>query len=151
LDSDHATVERLYGDLREAGDRRILPLVGDVCDPSPDLGWANAERGSMLHRVRPELTLCLALVHHLSISGNVPLAEIASWLARLGGRVVIEFPEREDPMVQRLLAAKRDGAHADYDTRRFEACLGAHMRITRRERLPEGSRVLYEAEAVGAR
>jgi hypothetical protein len=145
VDRDHASVERLYRVLRDAGDERILPLVGDVCDPSPDLGWANAERGSLLRRGRPDLTLCLALVHHIAISGNVPTAEIAKWLGGLGGRVVVEFPHRTDPMVQRLLASKRDGAHPDYDAERFAAALAAHMRITRRERLPGGTRTLFEA------
>ena len=62
----------------------------------------------------PELVLCLALVHHLSISGNVPLREVVRWLRGLDSELVIEFPDRGDPMVQRLLGAKRDDAHPDY-------------------------------------
>jgi hypothetical protein len=145
MDADHATAERLYRALREEAERRILPLVVDVCDPSPDLGWMGRERGSLIRRGRPEIVLCLALVHHLAITNNVPLREIVTWLASLGGTLVIEFPTRRDPMVQRLLAGKREGAHADYDREHFERCLHEAFDVVRHERLPSGMRVLYEA------
>ena len=99
MDADPPTVESLYRRLREEGEQRILPLVVDVCDPSHGLGWRGRERLPLEDRGRPELTLCLALVHHLAITRNVPLAEIVDWLAGLGGELVLEFPTREDPMV----------------------------------------------------
>jgi hypothetical protein len=97
----------------------------------------------------PELTLCLALVHHLAIARNVPLQEIVGWLADLGSDLVLEFPGREDPMVQRLLAAKRDGTHDDYTLDRFERLLEAAFTVRRREVLPSGTRVLFEASPRG--
>ncbi len=142
-DFDHATVEHLYRELGREGDRTILPLVIDVCDPSPARGWRNAERQTLEERGRPELTLSLALLHHLSITRNVPVRELVDWLASLGGTHVVEFPLREDPMVQRLLAAKRDESHPDWDLAHFEACLGERFEVLRREAL--GTRVLFEA------
>ena len=144
MDADHPTVERTYRALRESGEQHILPLVVDVCDPSPALGWRTRERSTLGERGRPELTLCLALVHHLAITHNVPVRQIVDWLAGLGGTVVVEFPERSDPMVQRLLAAKREGTHADYDRAHFERCLEEAFEIDHRHALPSG-RVLYEA------
>ena len=149
LDSDHPTVELLYRRLREAGERRILPLVVDVCDPSPALGWRGRERPALVERGGPELTLCLALVHHLAITRNVPLPELVDWLASLGGELVIEFPTREDPMVRRLLASKVQGAHDDYELARFERLLGEAFQVRRREPLPCGTRVLFEATPRG--
>jgi hypothetical protein len=144
MDSDHATVERLYRRLAADGERRILPLVIDLGDPSPARGWALAERRPLDDRGRPELTLSLALVHHLSITGNVPVREVVAWLAALGSTHVIEFPRREDPMVKRLLAAKRDDdAHPDYELGHFEACLQERFHVHERAEL--GSRVLFEA------
>ena len=93
---------------------RILPLVVDLGDPSPAIGWRNAERATLLDRGSPDLVLCLALVHHLSISGNVPLREVVRWLRALDSEVVSSSRDRGDPMVQRLLGAKRDDAHPDY-------------------------------------
>jgi hypothetical protein len=149
LDSDHATVEALYRSLRESGDRRILPMVADLADPSPGMGWRGAERRPLADRGRPDLVLCLALVHHLSIAANVPLAEVVSWLASLGAPVVVEFPAREDPMVARLLAAKREGLHPDYERERFERLLGERFEVLRREELGSGTRHLYDVAPRG--
>jgi hypothetical protein len=145
MDADHPTVELLYRALRDEGERRILPLVMDVCDPSPARGWRGRERSALLDRGRPDLTLCLALVHHLAITRNVPLPDVVAWLHALGGDLVVEFPTREDPMVRRLLAAKNEDAHGDYDLESFERALGEAFEIARRETLPSGTRVLFEA------
>ncbi len=148
MDADHETVEHLYRELRDPGQtqRNILPLVVDLCDPSPARGWSLAERATLTERGRPDFTLSLALVHHLSISRNVPIREVIAWLASLGGTHVVEFPTREDPMVVRLLSAKRDDeSHPDYELGFFEAALGERFEI--RNRLALGSRVLFEATA----
>ena len=98
----------------------------DLVDPSPALGWRHAERKSLGQRPRPDLVLALALVHHLSIRGHVPLPELVDWLADLaapGGTVVVEFVAKADPMVQRLLRNQTD-IYDDYDQDVFEARLG---------------------------
>ena len=87
----------------------------NLADPSPGLGWRGLERRSMPDRGKPDLVLALALVHHVAISANVPVKEFIDWLASLGRALVIEFPTREDPMVKKLLAPKRDGLHPDYE------------------------------------
>ena len=141
IDADHATVDGLYRAL--GGSRDILPLVMSVTDPSPDLGWRGRERASLEHRGTPDLVLALALVHHVVITGNVPVTEFLDWLRSLDGALVIEFPDREDPMVQRLLSGKNETANPDYDRERFERALGERFEIARTERL--GTRTLYEA------
>ncbi len=145
LDSDHATIDALYRELRESGGERIVPLVGNLVDPSPGLGWRGEERRTLDGRGKPDLVLALALVHHLSITGNVPIRELLDWLAALGARLVIEFPTREDPMVERLLAAKRRGLHGDYELTEFERLLGERFSVERREVLPSETRVLFLA------
>jgi hypothetical protein len=149
MDADHATVDHLYGALSAEGERRILPLVVDLCDPSPDRGWRGLERQALTRRGRPNLVLCLALVHHLAITRNVPLREVVAWLADLGATVVLEFPTPTDPMVQRLLSGKRDGAHADYSAESFERALEERFDVARRAELPSGRRILYEAHPRG--
>ncbi len=111
----------------------------------PARGGEERERASLLRRGRPELTLCLALVHHLAITHNVPLPEIVAWLAELGAPLVVEFPTREDPMVQRLLAGKRAGSHGDYTREEFERRLSEAFALERHEETPSGHRILYEA------
>jgi SAM-dependent methyltransferase len=145
VDAEAAVVESLYRALRAEGSETILPLIGDVADPSPGLGWRGLERLPLADRGLPDLTLCLALVHHVSLSGNLPLREFLDWLADLGSEVVIEFPTREDPMVQRLLDRKGPGANPDYETEVFERALEERWRVERRETLPSGTRILYRA------
>jgi SAM-dependent methyltransferase len=145
VDADQGPVELLYRELRDGGDESILPLTMNLADPSPGLGWRGLERKPMPERGKPDLVLALALVHHVAISANVPVMEIVDWLARLGSALVVEFPTREDPMVQKLLAPKREGLHPDYELDFFERCLGEAFDVQRSERLESGTRVLYFA------
>ncbi|HEY2253179.1 MAG TPA: hypothetical protein VGH74_19030, partial [Planctomycetaceae bacterium] len=88
MDADHLAVERLYQSLRRGpsapGNNVILPLVMNFVDPSPNLGWRGQERRDLAERGRPDLTLCLALIHHLVIGAGIPLRELLEWLAALG-------------------------------------------------------------------
>jgi hypothetical protein len=145
FDADAGVVSTLYRALREQADETILPLVMDLTDPSPSLGWRSAERRAPVERGRPDLVLALALVHHVSITGNVPLAEFVDWLAGLGAAAVIEFVGPEDPMARRLLARKRDGLHQDYRRDNFDGLLRAAFDVTEQERLEGGDRTLYFA------
>ncbi len=129
LDSDPLAVERHYQHLKEKGPDHILPLVYDVADPSPALGWRGLERLPLEGRDRPELVLALALVHHLVISANLPMADLIEWLAGLTrSALVIEFVGRRDAMVERLLRNRHDQYH-DYRLDVFEACLDRHFEI----------------------
>ena len=75
MDSDVDAVGQLY--QRSGGQNgKILPLVVDFLDPSPERGWAQRERRGLLQRGAPDMVLALALTHHLAISGGVPLRNI---------------------------------------------------------------------------
>jgi SAM-dependent methyltransferase len=145
LDADASVVERLYRELESERRTSILPLAVNVVDPSPGLGWMGSERRPLAERGRPDLTLCLALIHHVVIGGNIPVRDFVAWLASLETALVIEFPTRDDPQVQRLLAAKREGMHADYERDWFERCLDEPFAVERSEMLGSGTRVLYFA------
>ena len=145
LDVDHGVVERLYRTLAQDGERTILPLVGDIADPSPGLGWRGRERLPLAERGAPDLVLALALVHHLMISRTIPQRELVDWLAELGSELVVEFPDRDDVMVKRLLSRKREGSHPDYTRSAFEESLRARFQIVSSVELPSGTRALYHA------
>jgi len=145
VDADQGPVELLYRDLRQEGNEQILTLTMNLADPSPGLGWRGLERKAMPDRGKPDLVLALALVHHVAISANVPVKEFVDWLASLGSALVIEFPTREDPMVKKLLAPKREGLHPDYELGYFERTLGEAFDVERTERSGSGTRVLYFA------
>ena len=144
LDSDHLSIERLYQSLKRTDNKVITPLVFDLSQPSPGSGWRGVERLPLEGRSNPDLVLCLALVHHVVISANIPLYEFLRWLASLAADIVIEYVGKEDPMVKKLLLNKRDD-YADYEQDFFESCLERSFEVVRREELPLGTRVLYYA------
>ena len=146
MDADHLAIDKLYRALKQERVANILPLVVNVTDPSPNLGWRNLERRRITERGTPDLVLALALIHHVVIGGNIPMAEFVQWLRDLGGDLVIEFVTREDPMVVTLLRNKEDH-YADYDTEVFERELGARFAIVKRQVLGSGTRIMYHAQA----
>ena len=108
LDTDAGATELHYRNIRRAGERSILPLLIDLANPSPGLGWANAERRSLLERANADTVLALALVHHLTIGRNVPMPMIADALGDLGAQLIVEFIPESDPMVSTLLTTRTD-------------------------------------------
>lgn len=145
FDFDHATVEALYRSLKQEGNTKILPLVSNLADPSPALGWRGLERKTLVDRGAPDLMLALALIHHVSISANIPIADFLQWARDLGTTLLIEFPKRTDPMVRALLANKHEGANPDYEEGNFERELEKRFTVERREELPSGDRILFLA------
>ena len=146
LDADHVVIDRLYRALKEQGDSTILPLVVDIVDPSPGLGWRGRERQPFSDRGSPELILCLALIHHLVIGRNIPLSELIAWLAGFGADLIIEFVDRRDPMVNRLLR-NREGQEFEYSTSAVEAALTQCFSVVTHKTLESGTRTLYYAQA----
>jgi SAM-dependent methyltransferase len=145
-DGDEKVVDLLYRRLRSQGNETILPLVMNLVDPSGGIGWRNRERAPFVERVQPDVTMALALVHHLAIAANVPLPEVVAWLASFGGRVVVEFPHTDDVQVKRLLANKPAGLFDDYRRDRFEQLLVEQFLVHRQETLPGGTRTIYLVE-----
>ncbi len=139
-DIDHLAVERLYLDKNTADN--ILPLVQNLADPSPNWGWRNRERSDLFSRSQPDLVLCLALIHHVVISANIPLEEFIDWLAGLTDRLVIEYVSRKDDKVQTLLRNKQD-KYRDYSRESLEMNLGKHFEIHQQLELNNGDRLLY--------
>ena len=142
MDLDHFAVERLYREIRSEESSNILTLVQNVADPSPSWGWRNRERSDLASRARPDLVLCLALIHHVVISANIPLDEFVDWLAGLADQLVIEYVSRSDDKVQTLLRNKQD-KYSDYSRERLEAALARHFTVRQRRTLESGNRFLY--------
>lgn len=81
-------------------------------------------------------------MHHGCITGNFPVREFLDWLRSLDTALVIEFPDRGDPMVRRLLSGKREGSNPDYEHATF--ALEERFEIDRSAAVSE-TRTLYEA------
>jgi ribosomal protein L11 methylase PrmA len=142
LDIDPAASERHFRSVREAGRTDILPLVADIANPSPALGWAGRERRSLLERADADAILALALIHHLALTRNVPLPMVLDLFADLAPSAIVEFAPKEDPMVRRLLATRRD-VFADYDLDGFRAAAATRFEILREAPIEDSLRVLF--------
>jgi hypothetical protein len=142
FDLDPAAVEENYRTVVAQRETNVLPLVMDLANPSPAIGWENAERRSLLDRGPADIALALALIHHLAIGNNVPLDRLASFFARVAPRLAIEFVPKSDPKVQVLLATRED-VFPNYTQAGFEEAFGASFATERREPIQGSDRVLY--------
>jgi hypothetical protein len=143
VDGDEAIIDRVFRSLSAGGPHNVLPLVMDLADPSPGLGWRGDERRRLEDRGQPDLVLMLAVVHHLVIGANLPLATVIDWVASLGSEVVFEWVPIEDPMSQRLTANKRRSeVHTDYDEESLRRYLDGRFEI-KEEMLLEGRRLFH--------
>ena len=142
FDIDPACVERNYREVRKQKEERILPLLLDLANPSPAIGWANEERASLEGRKGPDLLLALALIHHIAISNNVPLARISQFLARLAPALLIEFVPKSDAKVKTLLATRAD-IFPDYTREGFESAFAGEWETLESEPIQGSDRILY--------
>ncbi len=142
MDIDPAAVEKNYLECKANGETHLLPLLGDLTNPSPDLGWALRERRSLPERGPADLVLALALVHHLAIGNNVPLGHIARFFRSLGEWLIIEFVPKGDSQVKRLLATRED-IFVDYTASGFETAFCGSFEIVQTLPVPDSERTLY--------
>jgi len=144
FDIDPVAVERNYAEVVRSGEN-MLPLILDLTNPSPAIGFANCERGSLVMRQKPDCILMLALIHHLAISNNLPFKIIAEWLGALCGSLIIEFVPKTDSQVQILLANRGD-IFPDYTEEGFEAAFGEYFGIIKKHALAGSGRIVYLME-----
>jgi hypothetical protein len=145
FDYDRGAVELNYQQTKVQGETNLLPLVQDLTNPSPGVGWSNRERRSLLERGPAEAVLGLALVHHLAIANNVPLGMVAEFLAGVGRWLILEFVPKEDPQVQRLLANRED-IFPEYHRQGLEREFGRLFHIRDSRPLPDSERCVYLME-----
>ena len=142
FDIDPAAVEKNYRQAKTAKEKYILPLVMDLTNPSPSLGWNNHERDSLTSRAPADMVFALALIHHLAISNNVPLLQVAEFFHGLGKWLAIEFVPKSDSQTQKLLASRED-IFDQYTIEGFERCFGEYFDIREKTTVAGSERVLY--------
>jgi len=142
FDIDPAAIELNYLACKKNKDTNLLPLVLDLANPSPAIGWNNQERMSLLERGPVDAVLALALIHHLAIANNVPLSRLANFFQQAGRWLVIEFVPKEDSQVQVLLASRED-IFPDYTQEGFEAAFKQYFEIHESIPVQETKRTLY--------
>jgi len=145
FDIDPAAVEQNYLQAKNDKEKNLLPLQLDLTNPSPALGWANRERESFRERGPADMVLALAVIHHLAITNNVPLPQLADFLAEMGKWQVIEFVPKSDSQVQKMMAARED-IFPNYTQEGFEAAFSEQFTIHESVAVRESQRQLYLME-----
>jgi hypothetical protein len=141
-DIDPAAVEVNYRLVKENKEQNLIPLVLDLTNPSPAIGWSNRERDSFLQRGPADAVLALALVHHLAISNNVPLSRIAELFTECGEWLVVEFVPKSDSQVQKLLRSRED-IFGEYTREGFEKTFGQWYTVKDSSAVRDSARWLY--------
>ena len=142
FDIDPACVEINYLTAVEEGETNILPLLLDLTNPSPGIGWENEERTPLLERGHADTVLALALIHHLVISNNLPLDRIASFFIKICNSLIIEFVPKSDSNAQRLLIARQD-IFPNYTQEAFESEFSNLFSIETSASIRNSERTLY--------
>ncbi|RLC40154.1 MAG: SAM-dependent methyltransferase [Candidatus Coatesbacteria bacterium] len=146
MDNDPVAVELNYREVKKGGEKNILPLVADITNPSPGIGWEGRERSSLIERGGDaDMVMALALVHHLAISNNLPFAKIATFLSGIGKMLIIEFIPKDDSQVQRLLATRED-IFTDYTQKNFEGEFKKQFNIIENIKISDSKRSIYLME-----
>ncbi|MDP1714424.1 MAG: hypothetical protein Q8L41_06710 [Anaerolineales bacterium] len=145
FDLDPAAVEQNYQVVKKNKEQNLLPLVLDLTNPSPAIGWDNQERDSISARGPADLGLALAVIHHLAISNNLPLPQIADFFAARCKTLVIEFVPKTDSQAQKLLASRQD-IFPNYTREGFEAAFAERFKIHKTEPIRDSERMLYFME-----
>lgn len=112
-DIDHGAVEKHWTSEKP---ENILPLLFDMANPSPAIGWNCEERQNFAERCQADFVTALAVIHHLRITAGIPVRKIAQGIAALlkeGGTLILEFVPKTDSQIRRLLS-RRDDVFRDY-------------------------------------
>lgn len=142
FDIDHGAVQQNYAYVKRLNKKYMLPLIMDLTNPSPGLGWQNNERESMENRGPVDMVMALALVHHLAISNNVPLEKIAEYFVGLGSYLIIEFVPKSDSQVKRLLSSRED-VFPNYTLEGFELAFSQYYSVLDTRSVEGSERTLY--------
>jgi 2-polyprenyl-3-methyl-5-hydroxy-6-metoxy-1,4-benzoquinol methylase len=144
IDQDPAVVGTLWRNAAR-DDLDILPLVVNLARPTPATGWCNEECPSFLARAHGafDALLMLAVVHHMLVAEQIPLARVMRLAAELTtGILIIEFVPPDDPLFHRLVRG-REVLYEGLTRELFETTARRWFELVRAERLPETNRWLY--------
>lgn len=141
-DIDSSCINTLYAHLKSGTQKNIFPLIIDLTNPSAAVGFGNKERKSFTERIKVDLVLALALIHHLCIANNIPLSLLVDFFAGFSPELIIEFVPKEDEKVQQLLSNRED-IFDQYDQENFEKIFSTRFQIRQQTKIAGTTRILY--------
>ena len=145
-DIDYNAVNRNYNQVKKQKEENILPLLLDLTNPAPSIGFAENERKGLTARSPVKCTMLLALIHHICISNNVPFDSLSNWLSKISKYIIIEFVPKEDSQVEKLLKTRKD-IFDKYDENNFEKEFKKYFNIIKKDKIEDSHRTIYLMES----
>lgn len=150
FDIDKLAIEKNYQTAKVNNEENIFPLVFDMVNPSPALGFDNNERQTLKIRAKTikggvDLILALALVHHLRITYSIPFEYMAKYFSEISKYLIIEFVDKDDSKIQNMLLNRED-IFDDYTKENFENVFKNFYNILETKSIPNTKRILYLME-----
>ena len=143
IDVDAAALEVLWR-VADGERRAITTVLANIARPTPAAGWLNREHFSLLERLtgRFDMVLMLALIHHLILREQLPLAHIGDLCASLTRRwLVLEWVPPSDPMYKEWLRG-RDELYGHFTESDLLQAIARHFEVSDRCALANGRIVL---------
>lgn len=141
-DFDPYCINKLYAEVKNKGNKNILPLIVDLSNPTPSIGVNNGERTSFLNRLNTDLVLALALIHHLAIGKNIPFEKIAEMFSKITKYLIIEFVPKEDEKVKLMLANKKD-IYIFFNEEDFTKAFSSFFTVKKMKKIDNSERILF--------
>lgn len=106
LDIDMKCVNRNYIINQKERHDNITPILFDISNPSPGIGWKNVERSSIYSRIgNPDMILFFAIMHHI-INNNIPIENIVYFLFAKAKNVLFEYIPFNDPKCLKIFKSR---------------------------------------------
>ncbi|MCA0402997.1 MAG: class I SAM-dependent methyltransferase [Proteobacteria bacterium] len=147
-DIDPIAVDQNYIINKQNNINSIVPLIIDLTNPSPAIGFANRERNSFFERIvekKLDCILALALIHHLCLSNNCTFSMVLNYFKQMANFLIIEFIPAEDSWAKELLDRKREFKYLFdfYNQNAFEKSCTEFFEIIKKEQLAGSLRTIY--------
>ena len=142
VDNDEQCINNLYLKIKNQNVAGILPLCFDISNPTSASGFFSNERISFVERIKADVVLALALVHHLVIGKNIPLDLLAEYLSKLSPQLIIEFVPKEDEKTQLMLKNRKD-IFTSYTKEEFENIFQQYFTLELIKKVADTERTIY--------
>ncbi len=147
LDFDPLAIEKNFLQSCQNKEVDIFPLLFDLANPTPAMGWANKERPELAVRSKPDLILALALIHHITITNNVPFEKVSQYFAGISEWLIIEFVPTDDEKIKPL---PETGGKLLYNRQNFERGFFEEFELVTEKKIARSERSLLLLKRIGA-
>ena len=142
LESDDICVDIMERQIKKQKLTHVNVLMQELAETSPHLGVNEKEVSSIFTRAKSEMVLALAVEHHLHITNQISLSQIAEMFSLFSSKYLItEFIPANDSKVQ-LLIKNRNKNLSAYTIEAYKTALEKYFNIIEETKLDCSERIL---------